>query len=70
MQDPQHSRQLCIQLKSGLALRSELTQRLRAVSNGPDIEPYRELHIHYMFMVANQQSTIVTRWPGVAHLPL
>ncbi|KAF9443929.1 hypothetical protein P691DRAFT_808132 [Macrolepiota fuliginosa MF-IS2] len=40
MEDPQRSRQFCIWKDSGLALRTDLTQRLRAVCNDPDIEPY------------------------------
>ncbi|KAF9443936.1 hypothetical protein P691DRAFT_375768 [Macrolepiota fuliginosa MF-IS2] len=40
MQDPQRSRQFCIWKDSGLALRTELTQRLQAVCNDPDIVPY------------------------------
>ncbi|KAF9446041.1 hypothetical protein P691DRAFT_804783 [Macrolepiota fuliginosa MF-IS2] len=40
VQDPQRSRQFCIMSEPGLALRTELTQRLQAVYNDPDIEPY------------------------------
>ncbi|KAF9441570.1 hypothetical protein P691DRAFT_778859 [Macrolepiota fuliginosa MF-IS2] len=42
VEDPQRSRQFCIWKESALALRAELTQRLRAVCNDPDIEPYSE----------------------------
>ncbi|KAF9443942.1 hypothetical protein P691DRAFT_808121 [Macrolepiota fuliginosa MF-IS2] len=38
--DPQRSRQFCVWKDSALALRTELTQRLQAVCNDPDIEPY------------------------------
>ncbi|KAF9443937.1 hypothetical protein P691DRAFT_678566, partial [Macrolepiota fuliginosa MF-IS2] len=47
MQDPQRSRQFCIWKDAALALRTELTQRLQAVCNDPDIEPYCELHACY-----------------------
>ncbi|KAF9439935.1 hypothetical protein P691DRAFT_740251 [Macrolepiota fuliginosa MF-IS2] len=47
MQDPRRSRQFCIWGDSALALRTELTQRLQAVCNDPDIEPYCALHICY-----------------------
>ncbi|KAF9443939.1 hypothetical protein P691DRAFT_839705 [Macrolepiota fuliginosa MF-IS2] len=47
MQDPQRSRQFCIWKDCGLALRTELTQRLQAVCNDPDIEPYCALHVCY-----------------------
>ncbi|KAF9446040.1 hypothetical protein P691DRAFT_784411 [Macrolepiota fuliginosa MF-IS2] len=40
IQDPQRSRKICIWKDSGLTLRTELTQRLQAVCNDPDIEPY------------------------------
>ncbi|KAF9450281.1 hypothetical protein P691DRAFT_665641, partial [Macrolepiota fuliginosa MF-IS2] len=45
MQDLQRSRQFCIWLEPGLALRTELMQRLQAVCND-DVVPYCELHAH------------------------
>ncbi|KAF9442528.1 hypothetical protein P691DRAFT_779366 [Macrolepiota fuliginosa MF-IS2] len=42
VQDPQRSRQFCIRLEPGLALRTELVQRLQAVCNDPDIKPHSE----------------------------
>ncbi|KAF9443934.1 hypothetical protein P691DRAFT_808141 [Macrolepiota fuliginosa MF-IS2] len=40
IQDPQRSGQFCLWKDSALALRTELTQRLEAVCNDPDIKPY------------------------------
>ncbi|KAF9440809.1 hypothetical protein P691DRAFT_767217 [Macrolepiota fuliginosa MF-IS2] len=40
MQDHQRSRQFCIWKDSGIALWTELTQRLQSVYNDPDIKPY------------------------------
>ncbi|KAF9444669.1 hypothetical protein P691DRAFT_786350 [Macrolepiota fuliginosa MF-IS2] len=42
MQDPQRSREFCIRSGSGLALRTNLMQRLQAVCNDPSIRPYSE----------------------------
>ncbi|KAF9443943.1 hypothetical protein P691DRAFT_374804 [Macrolepiota fuliginosa MF-IS2] len=38
--DPQRSTQFCIWKDSGIALRTELAQRLQSVCNDPDVEPY------------------------------
>ncbi|KAF9442127.1 hypothetical protein P691DRAFT_506495 [Macrolepiota fuliginosa MF-IS2] len=42
MRDPQRSGQFCVLLGPRLTLRTELRQRLRVVSNDPDIEPHSE----------------------------
>ncbi|KAF9439633.1 hypothetical protein P691DRAFT_690204, partial [Macrolepiota fuliginosa MF-IS2] len=47
MQDPQHLRQFCIWKDPALALQIELTQRLQAVCNDPDVELHCELCVHH-----------------------
>ncbi|KAF9443194.1 hypothetical protein P691DRAFT_779020 [Macrolepiota fuliginosa MF-IS2] len=42
MRDPQRSKQFCIQLESGNALRTELMTRLQAICDDPDVKPYSE----------------------------